>query len=208
MIARAWAVVIGDVPRICPMTRLSSHRPRMMNSARTTPYHTVEMSMYVPFCQVPSELVHEEDPDGPGEDDRRDREPEQPLDRTRCAAFRQAHRRRPQREQRDHRHQQTHQREHLRGCADTARMPHAPEIVGSKVQIGEEEGELQRGVGGHHQPRAEEERAFTACDVLDGRQSGRACGSVSHLMHRSARASPIPRSVAGLPGVVVIGQRP
>src|ERR1700722_17305797 len=47
--ARAWAAVIGDVPRMWPMTRLIVHSPTRINSARSTPYQTVETSMYVPF---------------------------------------------------------------------------------------------------------------------------------------------------------------
>src|ERR1700719_5291046 len=47
--ARAWTEVIGVVPRTWPMTRLMVQRPTMMNSERMTPYHTVEMSMYVPL---------------------------------------------------------------------------------------------------------------------------------------------------------------
>src|ERR1700693_5603501 len=47
--ARACTVAIGVAPRRCPMTRLMGQRPTMMNSERMTAYHTVEMSMYVPF---------------------------------------------------------------------------------------------------------------------------------------------------------------
>ena len=190
MIARAWMVVIGDVPRMCPITRLKQPQAEddELSQDDSVP-HRRDVDVGA-VRQVPSELVHQEDPDGTGENDRRDGEPEQPLDRTHGAASRQAHRRRPEREQRDHGHQQTDERQHLRRGAHTARVPHAAEVVGAKVQVGEEEGQLQCGVGGHQQPRAEDERAFAACDVLDGRQSGRACACVGHLMHRSARGSP------------------